>query len=240
MTFLLSILAVIGQASPFDQFSETFSDQRKGIQYLEAKFEQESVTPDETSLFTGTVVFTQPRRMLMRYDDPPLMYLFTDTAAYEYDADIAQLKIYGLKDMPEMEALFLGFDNEPKRLQDAYHVEVLPPSAETDDALALRLRPKPLPDAEPLFESATLLLRRDDFLPYEVRVRHGEDSTNTIHIRNFETEDESHPSKADIHVPEGTTVILNDRFDETVGPGGKTFPEPDPDPPVQTEPLDEP
>lgn len=236
---LSCFLAQADQSNPLDLFTKN----RAEIETLQAMFTQVNDTPDETYVSTGKIVYVQPRRMIMRYDDPPVAYIFTEEAAYEYDAELAQLRIYDMSQMPEMEALFMGLDNEPARLNEAYEVETLPPSAATKDSPSIRLHPRVEEGETPLFQHATLLLRKEDYLPHEVRISHGEDGANVIRLGTFTIDEPLEKSERTLFVPEGTTIIRNDTFAGKVGPGGRTFPEPKPElppSPVTVEELDEP
>lgn len=240
--FAVGLLLIVAQ-SDFEKFLAPFAEKREAIGYIEATFNQVSVTPDETYESSGVIVFSRPRRMMMRYEDPEAVYFFSDEKALEYDRELAQLKIYDLKDMPEMEALFFGFDTEPKRLEEAYYVEVVTPGPETNGYPAIRLRPRTDQGREPLFETALLLLRKEDYLPHEVRIIHNEETRNTITVENIKIHPPGKTKKLVLFVPEGTTVIRDDRFVETVGEGGKTFPQektPPPPPALTSEDIVEP
>src|SRR5690606_16122690 len=95
---------------------------------------------------------------------------------YEYDPEFEQLQMYDLEDRPETEALFLGFESEPGRLQEAYDVAVRPrPGGEP--GIELELTPKPVEDEDPLFLGVTLQLRPGDFLPVAIAIRNDEESS---------------------------------------------------------------
>ena len=131
---LLVCLAAAGQTTPAEFFAE-FSARRDATEALQASFVQTTITPDETIVSRGTLVYTKPKRLIFRYEDPPLEYMIDGLRVYEYDPDIEQIQIFELEDRPESEAFYLGFESNADRLQEAYSVRVLPPDDATRHAL---------------------------------------------------------------------------------------------------------
>jgi outer membrane lipoprotein-sorting protein len=231
---LLVVLAAIGATPAVDEFFAEFSAKRDHIERLEARFSQETVTPDEVTHSVGQIVYEKPRRILLRYRDPEVSYLVDGTRVYQYNADLAQVQIYDLDDDPQLEALFLGFDSDTSRLREAYTIGLFDPDASTCGKKGLRLLPlqtrdasgedQPADDVSPLFQQIVLYLRSEDFLPCRIQVVNDEESAVEISVTDFNLNDTA-AAAARIDLPEGTQVIENEALVETVGPGGKRVPE---------------
>lgn len=226
MTFLIALAAVLAEPVPdgdaLASFLAEFTEQRAGIRAVKAHFTQTTVSPDETMHSEGTVIYARPKRLIFRYDDPDLVFVLDDLRSYEYDAELKQLQIIDLDEQPHSEAFYLGFEGNPARLLEAYHVSFLRPGDDESTAGIIALKPKDAENA--YFLRATLRFRRGDYLPQEIHIENDESSNVVIEISDYKVNDEFDASELQIYVPEGTTVIDNEQFVEIVGASGKYFP----------------
>ena len=225
------VLAVCANAEGGDaslmEFFTTFSESRNAIQLLEAAFVQTTVTPDETIVSEGRIVYARPKRLIFRYDDPPLVYMIDMLRAYEYDPELEQLQIFDLEDRPESEAFYLGFEHNAERLQEAYNVRLLPPRDASLYALALEFEPKEEDADEGYFEKITLQLRKGDYLPAEILIINDKESHVEFKVSDFKLNGEPDADKTHIFLPEGTVIVDNDVYAGTVGPEGLQLPRPE-------------
>ena len=231
MTIAALCLAIPAQAVPdFDAFFAEFQKKRDGIRFLEAPFEQTTVTPDETILLKGRIVYSAPKRLLLHYADPDtgeasvLVYITDGLVTYEYDKELGQLKSWKLEDRPETEALFLGFSDDSENLKKAYVIRLVPPAESNKGGVALELTPRDPESEMAVFESATLQLRPGDLLPTQILIVNDAESNVTIRIGEFALGDTAPPDKTHIIVPEGTDIVEDEQYIETAGPEGKTVP----------------
>jgi outer membrane lipoprotein-sorting protein len=215
-----------------DAFFAEFAGKRDGIAALTARFHQENVTPDETSPSSGSIVYAKPRRIVFRYDDPQETYLIDGLRVYHYDAGYEQVQIFDLEDDPQAEALFLGFDQDAKRLKRAYTVSLSDPEKPNCGSRGLELAPKKKEqtsdahDETPLFNRVWLTLRDADFLPCYIHVFNDDESEVRIEVSDVQVQSNLDPALTQLNLPEGTRIIENEKLVETVGPGGKRIPEP--------------
>lgn len=225
LLLLFSLAASDGDAD-FERFFTDFADKRDGIRAFEATYTQELNTLDDQAVTKGTIVFVQPRRIVLRYTDEGevTVLLIDDLRGYEFEAESEaqqpQLQIFDLDDDPAASILFLGFDNDTKRLRKAWNVELFDPG---EGNKGITLTPKD--NDEPVFEQVRLFLRPQDYLPYRIEIKNDEESSSIIKINNFKINNKQTPEKAFIDLPEGTKIIVNREFKETVGPAGKRVPE---------------
>lgn len=215
-----------GETNAVDDFFTLFTSQRNALQTLEASFEQTTITPDEIIESSGTIVYVKPKRLIFRYEDPPLEYMLDRLNAYEYDPEFEQLQIYELEDRPESEAFYLGFESDAERLQEAYTVRILPSADDSLYALALEFVPKEKEGEEPYFQRITLHLRIGDLLPAKIEIVNDEESSVRFEVSDFRINPDLGPDKTHINLPEGTDVIDNDTYSMTVGPEGLRVPQP--------------
>lgn len=228
LILILFVGAAADQDTAFDAFFAEFASKREGIRTLEAEFAQESVIPEETIESEGSVVYVKPRRIVFKYAEPDPTYLIDGSRAYEYAPDLKQLQVYDLEDNPQTEVFFLGFDDDTRRLREAYQVEVFEPAGEPEGARGIRLRPETAEGEEACFEQVTLFLRAEDYLPYRIHIVNDPESQVTIRVTGFVVNGALDPERTQIHLPEGTTIIEHDELVETVGPGGLGVPKPTP------------
>ncbi len=206
------------------EFFTTFAQSRDAIGLLEATFIQTTVTPDEIIVSEGQIVYVRPKRLIFRYDDPPLVYMIDSLRAYEYDPELEQVQIFELEDRPESEAFYLGFENNAEQLQEAYNVRLLPASDPSRYALALEFEPKSDDEDQAYFKKVILQLRRGDFLPAEIRIINDEESHVEFRVSDFKINGQPDPEKTHIVLPEGTVIVDNDRYAGEVGPEGLRLP----------------
>ena len=220
---LMLVLAGADATNAFDQFFEDFAKKRDKIHVVEARFTQETVSPEEILHSAGSIVYVKPRRIVFKYEDPSPTYLIDDTRVYEYEPDIMQLQIHDIKDNPEMEVFFLGFDDNTDALRTSYAVELFEPVDGSPDSRGIVLRPKEGEAAN--FQEARLYLRDADYLPHKIHIVNDADSEVTIVVSDFEINQPVDAAKTQIALAGGTKIIDNDEVVEKTGEGGKRVPE---------------
>lgn len=227
MTWLaVAAIALLGADDPsFDQFFADFKSKRDGIEALEARFTQKSIVPEETLTTEGGLVYSKPRRIVFRTDSPNRATLIEATRVCEYEPEIKQLVIYDIEDNPRADVFFLGFDNDTENLRKSYDVSLFTSSDDPRGSRGLLVKPKKKEGEEPLFVEAKLYLRDKDYLPFRIHVTNDKESQVDIDIKDYQVNVKLEPAKLQVAVPEGTKVIENDTVLETVGPGGKTYPD---------------
>ncbi len=219
-----TLLGAADTAGDFEAFFKEFTAQRAAVKVLDATFTQTTVVPEETITTQGTLNFAQPRRFVIRTEDPKRETLLDHRRGYEYEADLQQVLIFDMDDNPEASIFFLGFDDDTAALREAYDVKLFDTPGEAQGPRGLVIRPKAT-DENPLFMEVSLYLREGDLLPYRIRIENDEESTVTLEISNFKVNAQEPFVAPDIQVPEGTKIIENDQVIETVGPGGKRLPD---------------
>lgn len=220
---LLAFIAAAGQATPAEFFDE-FTARRDATEALLASFVQTTITPDETVVSRGSLVYTKPKRLIFRYEDPPLEYMIDGLRVYEYDPDIEQIQIFDLEDRPESEAFYLGFESNVERLQEAYEVRVLPTDDATRHALGVEFTPKPRDDGEdPYFQRVVIQLAKGDLLPSTILIVNDEESSTSFSVTQYNLNPDLPESASHVSVPEGTTIVDDTGLTEA-GPGGASFP----------------
>ena len=234
MALAAMAVALLAQTPTVDAFLKTFAEKRAPIEKLEAAFTQDTVTPDETTRAVGRIVYERPRRILLEYSDPEVVYLVDGTRVYQYNAELEQVQIYDLESDPQMEALFLGFDENTERLREAYTLGIFD-ATDACGTKGLRLIPLKVREESPgdeaqeeqsaLFQEVELLLREEDYLPCRIHVVNDAESSVEIRIDKTEVNADAGEATAQIEVPEGTSIIENEKLIEKVGAGGKRIPE---------------
>ncbi len=239
MIALIGLMSTIASAEPFgdiDAFFAQFTEQRNSLRQLEARFVQTTITPDETITSSGSIVYARTgdaedefgKRLIFRYDDPELAYMINGQRAYEYDAELKQLQIFDIEDSPAAEVFYLGFDNTTDRLLEAYRVRLLPAGEDNEGGVTLELTPKD-PESESIFfEKVELRLRKGDLLPTHIHIVNDAESEVDYVVSDFVLREELEPAHIEIVLPEGTDIIDNEEYVETVGVGGKRVPGPPP------------
>ena len=220
---LIPVCSVFAQDDDtFDAFFEEFAKRRDAVKTFQASFTQRSITEDEELISTGTVIYSNPRRLIFRYTEPDQVYMLDGERAYEYDAELEQLQIFDLEDSPQAEAFYLGFENNLDRLREGFDLRLL--VDEVSGGYAIELRPKP-DDDETFFQRVTLHLRAGDSLPREIHIINDEESEVYISLSDAVVNGDVDPDALRIFLPEGTDIIENDEYIERVGPEGKRVPE---------------
>lgn len=228
---LVLTLTSLGQTdSLFEKFFDDFAKNRDAIQTLQTRFSQETITPDEILVSTGTITYTNPKRLIFRYDDPELVYIIDGQNFYDYDPEIEQLQIFQIEDRPEAEAFFLGLSNNTERLREAYTMQVLPPIDPKRGGVGLLLLPRKKEGEEPLFERVVLQLDAKHFLPTQIHIVNDEESEVVYTLEEFAINEPLGIDETHIFLPEGTVIVKDDEYVGTVGPEGKRMPEPTPTP----------
>lgn len=208
----------------FDAFFKEFAEKRAHVKVLEAEFTQTTILPEETLRTTGVIRFAQPRRFVIRTEEPRRETLLENRRGYEHEADLEQVLIFDIENSAEASIFFLGFDNDTAALREAYQVELFKVLDNDDGPHGLLIKPKPGDDAG-LFQEVSLYLRAEDMLPYRIHIVNDAESTVILDMTEVKVNHQEVPVAPDIFVPEGTKIVQNDRVVETVGPGGKRLPE---------------
>lgn len=222
----LSLLTVAQQPAP-DAVTllQQYSSERDTLTTMQARFTQWIYTPEEDIKSEGSVTFASPKRIIFRYNDPPLAYMIDDTHAYEYDEELEQIIIYDIEGQPEAEAFFLGMESDISEIQEAYEVSILPEEPNEADFLRVQLIPHPDEDLEPLFLSVTLKMRKSNFLPERILIRNDDDSRVEFTLTDFITNEALPDHRTHIFVPERTDIVVNDVALDPAGTEGRYFPE---------------
>jgi len=225
LTALVFCALMAAGSQDFDAFFEDFAAKRNGIRTLEARFEQQSVVPEETLVSKGSLLYVKPRRMLFRYEAPDPTYLIDGTKAYQYEADLQQVQSYDLEDNPQTSVFFLGFDDDTSRLREGYQIELFTPDDGVESAKGIRLHPKTKESEEAYFQTIELCLRAEDLLPYRIHIVNDEESQVTIRVSDFVVNQPLEANADRIFLPAGTSIIEDDRLDRTAGEEGAYVPE---------------
>lgn len=238
---LVPLLALNAQAqddTELDAFVEHFTGNRNSIRQLEARFVQRTVTPDETYDLEGTIVYARTgdvsegiraKRLVFRYDDPPIEYMIDGLRAYEYDPELKQMQIFTLEDRPEAEALYLGFGSDTGRLTEAYDLRLQPAAEDNPGGVAVSLIPKNPKGEASFFEEIVLQLRAGDLLPVQIHIINDAESEVFYTVSGFVLSDTLDPEKTTLFVPAGTNIVEEDTFTGPAPEGGLRFPLSTPD-----------
>lgn len=231
MTSLLAatLLCVAAGDAPADAFFAEFVAKREHIQALSATFRQENISPDETRVSGGRIVFVKPKQLLFEYLDPKIVYAIDGLRVYNYEADLEQVQVYDVEDSAQAEAFFIAFDNDASRLRTAYDVSLLEAKPTDCGERVLKLVPKTNTEADLLsepYKEIRLYLRKDDLLPCRIQAIVDEDSSTIVDIDHYVINDAASNPSIRFHVPEGTKIVVNETGVETAGPGGKDLPAP--------------
>ncbi len=230
------LIALLAQPdTSLDEFLAKFSEARKSTVSIEAAFEQKSVLPDETLSTKGSLVYSRPRSILFRTQNPEVLTVVHQSRFYEYEPGIAQCLVYDTVDAgaPEhmaadtmsLDVFFLAFESDTSRLREHYDLSLFT-SDDPKGRRGLTIKPKAeYKDSAP-FEEASLYLRDNDYLPFRVRIVTDKDSQVLIEVQELSVSDKAAPDKVQATLPEGTTLLLNDKVLETVGKDGRQIPLP--------------
>jgi outer membrane lipoprotein-sorting protein len=219
------VLFLSADAAAFDEFFAEFKEKREHVRVLEAEFRQKTILPDEILTTEGTLLFAQPRRIVIRMNDPERVTLVNHRQGCEYDAEIRQLLIYDMEDNPRADIFFLGFDDDTENLRRAYEVDLFTILDDNRGSKGIRIRPKPEQKEDAYFEEVNLYLRDADYLPYRIHIVNDSESQVFLDVRNIEVNGDIAPERTQIHLPEGVKIIQNDIVRETTGEGGRALPD---------------
>lgn len=220
-----AVLTAAGAAPDFDAFFKDFAQKRDAIQGMEAQFAQENETPEEVFEARGRIIFEKPRRIMFVYEKPTsgTTYLLSGNKAYVYQPDSKQLDIRGIEASAETEAFYLGFSDNTEALREAYDVTLFEPEPGDGAKVGITLQPKKDAAAAP-FREVKLYLRDQDYLPVRIHILNDEDTQVDIRVIDIKTNIPG-GAKVQLQVPEGAKIIEDDQVVETIGAGGKVFPE---------------
>ncbi|MCC6796507.1 MAG: outer membrane lipoprotein carrier protein LolA [Candidatus Hydrogenedentes bacterium] len=222
-------LSAFAAEQPVEDFFAEFVAKREHIQTLTAKFRQDNITPDETRSSGGEIVFVKPKQLRIEYMDPKIVYAVDGSRVYNYEADLEQVQVYDVEDSPQLDAFFIGFDNDPKRLRDAYDVSLLEAPQGSCGQRVLKLVPKKLASEDEAlsqpYKEIRLLLRKDDLLPCKIEAISDEQTSFVMEISDYLINAAGINPSIRFHVPEGTKIIVNETDVSRVNAGGKELPE---------------
>ncbi len=218
-------LCSAAEVDDLDAFFKEFADSRDALHAMQGRFTQKSIAPDEISTAFGSVTFIKPRRLIFRFESPATVNMVDGQDLYEYDPEFKQLDIYDLKDQPETEALFLGFEDTTERLRETYEVSFLEVRDMKGIAKGLSLLPKTNGEEPGLFREVKLFLREGDYLPVRIELRMDEETFVHYLIEDIRVNGPITPEDSQIALPEGAEIIRDDELVETVGPEGKRVPD---------------
>jgi outer membrane lipoprotein-sorting protein len=206
---LLILMAALSAEPPeFDTFFKEFTAKRAGIQVLEAAIVERTSQYEEITSRNGRVVFGKPRRIVFRYSDVDPVMLIDDRRVYEFDPEEEQLQIYDIEDSPEASIFFLGFDDDPGALREAYDVRLFTvQNDQGSQGIAIKPFKENLENAP--FQEVSIYLRDDDFLPFRIHITFDDDTWMVTEFSNYKVNQGLEPSETQIRVPAGTRVIEN-------------------------------
>lgn len=222
----LILLAAAAATPPdFDAFFEDFAKRRADIYVLQAEYTEKSITPDETFISEGALLYAQPRRIVRRTFYPYEAYVVIDgSQAVEYEPEVKQAVVSDLSAVREADILFFGFDSDTRRLRENYDVKLFIIEDNPLGKHGLEIKPKAGDEAPP-FQSVTLYLSDELYLPYRIHVVFDAESELQVDIGEYTINAAVSPEDTQVTLAEGTKLIENDQVLETVGPGGKRVPD---------------
>jgi outer membrane lipoprotein-sorting protein len=229
MTILLTTLIAIsgaGDLPPVDAFLRNLTEKRAHVQDMTARFQQKTVSGNDVTYSHGALLYVRPRRIVFRYIEPELVYLIDGLSVYEYDPELEQVRIVALKDSPDTEALYLGFENDPERLEEAYRLSLFKPEEGREGAIGLELEPKDPQSETAFFQRVRLSLRAEDYLPYRIHIVHDAEAATTLDVADVKTNVPIDPRQTQVELPPGTVIVEPDESTETVGIAGLALPLP--------------
>ncbi|NLN94537.1 MAG: outer membrane lipoprotein carrier protein LolA [Candidatus Hydrogenedens sp.] len=206
-----------------DLFFKAFKEKRDGIESLEAKFTQTTKLPEEELITEGILQYSRPRRILFLTEEPEHALLMDGRQGYEYDADIRQMTMFFVEDHPRANIFFLGFDNDTEALRAAYDLTLLI----TDDPRGrqgIKITPRPDSEESDYFLEVNLYLRESDFFPYRIHIVNDLESELFIDVKEIRTLNAQDHETPRIFLPEGVTIVAEERVVDLVGEGGRYVP----------------
>jgi len=227
-SLLLAAAALMPAAVPDEaEFFARFKEAREGIEVLQAEYTEKNITPDETFLAEGTLLYANPRRILRTTHYPYHAAVLIDgTTSYQYEPEVRQLVIHELDNSPEADILFFGFDSDVDRLREHYDISLFVLEDHPLGELGLELQPKEGTEAEGLFARALLYLRDDNLLPHRVQLVFDAESQLVVEMSDYTVNAAIEPAESQIEVAEGTAIIRNDEIVREVSGGPELLPAP--------------
>ncbi|MBP8130483.1 MAG: outer-membrane lipoprotein carrier protein LolA [Candidatus Hydrogenedentes bacterium] len=222
--------AMLAAEPDFDAFVKEFAGKREGVRSLQARFTELSLLPDERLETQGSLLYAKPRRIIYRTDEPERVTLVDGRYGYEYEPEIKQLMMYDLEEYPQVDAFFLGFDEDIEALAQSYLVEAFTVVEDGRRSRGIKLKPKPEDKDDAFFSEVAIYLRESDFLPFRIYIDNEEDSKTIIEIdeSSYVINGALSEEETQLFVAEGTDIILNNEVLRTVGAGGERIPDPIP------------
>ena len=226
---VLAALSMFSAGQSVEEFFAEFVAKREHIQALTATFRQDNITPDETRSSIGKIVFVKPKQLRIEYDDPKIVYAVDGLRVFNYEAELEQVQVYDVEDSPQLDAFFVGFDNDAKRLREAYDVSLYDAPAGSCGQRVLKLVPKKTKTEDEAlsqpYREIRLYLRNDDLLPCKIEAISDEETSFVMQIDHYEINAAGETPSIRFHVPDGTKIIVNETDIVRVGAGGKDLPE---------------
>ncbi len=218
-------LAPQGFPSGTEEFFKKYRELRSKVSVLVGEFTQKNIYPDEIYTTTGKVIYIKPDRLVFSTKDPEKITILDGKKLYEYEVEIKQLAIYDLADQVDIEIFFIAFTEDIEKLKDRYKVSMITVDDERGkDGISI----KPLDECEKevTFKEILIFLRKEDYLPYRIRMVNSDDVQTIVDFEKIETNCKISPRETQVCVPKGTTVVVNDKLIETVEENEKCLPEP--------------
>jgi len=198
-------------SADLDKFLAEFDVKRRAFHDYQATFTQikfNEMFNEFSEPATGTLSYRKPGRALWNYRSPDKMtVLLREQRVHVYIADMEQMEIYDLRDRKSAQALFLGFDQTPAELRQAYHITLLEPDEKLPETYSVQLEPREQEMAT-YFTSIKLWLRKTDFAVVRIRIEGPEEGNlTTIDLTDVSVNTGIPDSTFEINVPPETTII---------------------------------
>ncbi|MCX8064194.1 MAG: outer membrane lipoprotein carrier protein LolA [Candidatus Hydrogenedentes bacterium] len=212
-------------SSELDSFYTKYKEIRSNTQVLVGEFIQKNIYPDEIYTTFGKVIYVKPDRLVFSTEEPKKITLLDGKRVYEYEPEIKQVAIYDIADQAEIEIFYFAFMEDIEKLKKKY---IVSPIVVEDERGRDGLSIKPLTEnqKDALFKEIVIQIRKDNFLPYRIRILGVDDVQTVVDFEKVETNCKIRLEDTQIYLSSGTSVVLNDKMVETVGEGGKYIPEP--------------
>lgn len=209
LTLLIACAAPAADPSELDTFFDELARKRDGIVVLQADFVQKTMLPDEIVSTPGSLVYAEPRRIVLRTEDPERVTLLDGRTGYEYEPPIKQVTVFDLEDSPQTDVFFLAFEDDVARLREKYTLHLFD-AGDDRGARGIAVTPKPGAASRAWFERVDLYLRDDDMLPWRMHIEHAEEPDVIVDIQRYRVNEAPDPRRTQIHLAPGTTIIKND------------------------------
>ena len=198
-------------SAELDKFLAEFDAKRKLFQDYRATFSQikfNRLFNEFSEPATGTLSYKKPGRALWDYRSPDKMtVLLRERRVHMYIADMEQMDIYDFRDQRSVQGLFLGFDQTPAELREAYHITLLEPDEKLPDTYTVQLEPREN-EMTAYFTNIKLWLRQTDFAVVRILIEGpNEGNLTTIDLTDIRVNTSIPDSLFEINVPPETTII---------------------------------